>query len=294
MVDEARYLDHAVIAVEDLGAAEALFRKLGFTTAPVGVHPFGTHNVNIYLGNCFMIELLAVRDLATYREANACQNTFTVNDAAFRQSHHRPGISHVVVTTDDAAADHARFEREGVLGGPIVEFTRDFLDPAGAQSTVSVCLVFATPQAAKDVFWFTCENVESPALDNKALLKHRNGVTGIRAVIGMSDEPESQHAFLETVCQSKVNQTEGSGLEIAFPNGYYRLCRPSEVSAEFGLTTLDSDTNDNHLGLVLNVDDIDQTGAYLRDAQVAFTKHANRLVLKPFGGSYPILVFENE
>lgn len=294
MADETKHLDHAVIAVDDLGEAEALFRKLGFTTAPVGVHPFGTHNVNVYLSNGFMIELLAVRDFATYREANACQNTFTNNDKAFRQSHHRPGISHVVVTADDAAADHARFERAGFLGGPAVEFTRDFLEPAGAQSSVSVRLAFATPHVSKDVFWCSCENVESPALDNEALLKHRNGVTGLRAVIGMSDAPESQDSFLEIVCQSKVSKTEGGGLEVAFPNGCYRLCRPSEIGTELGLTTLDVDTDEKHLGLVLNVEDIDQTAAYLSDALVTFTKHTNRLVLKPFGGSYPILAFESE
>ena len=39
-----RGLDHLVLTVRDLDAAEARFRALGFTLTPRAHHPFGTSN----------------------------------------------------------------------------------------------------------------------------------------------------------------------------------------------------------------------------------------------------------
>jgi catechol 2,3-dioxygenase-like lactoylglutathione lyase family enzyme len=54
--------DHIVVAVKDLDKAIATYRTgLGFTVAPGGAHPTGTHNAVVHFG-LFYVELLAVRD----------------------------------------------------------------------------------------------------------------------------------------------------------------------------------------------------------------------------------------
>ncbi len=62
MAAQADRFDHAVIAVQDLDAAMAAYRDLGFAVTPGGKHTGrGTHNAIIRFGLDYL-ELLAVYD----------------------------------------------------------------------------------------------------------------------------------------------------------------------------------------------------------------------------------------
>ena len=54
-----RGIDHIVIAVPDLAAAQRAYEALGFVVVPGGRHPVGTHNALIALGDGSYIELIA-------------------------------------------------------------------------------------------------------------------------------------------------------------------------------------------------------------------------------------------
>lgn len=294
MPDGGRNLDHAVIAVNDLCAAGELFRKLGFTTAPMGVHPFGTRNINVYLDNGFMIELLSVHEPNLYQEANGRHNTFTKNDQAFRVTNHVPGISHLVVTTSDALRDHARFENAGVTGGPLVEFKRDFVDSNATKSSISVRLAFATPSGNVAAYWFSCEDIDAPSFETRALLKHNNGVTGIQCAIGVADDPLHYVPFLENVCQAVALRCEDGAIKIPLLNGSYRLCYHSKFTHKFGIKDSGNSWQFAHVGLVLNVGDLKNTAAYFRSAGVRYYAKHGRLVVRPFDRDVPILIFQQE
>ncbi|MEQ9568159.1 MAG: VOC family protein, partial [Pseudomonadales bacterium] len=55
----SRSIDHLVLCVNDLDAAIAAYRQLGFTVTPRANHPFGTGNALIQLNGMY-IELLSV------------------------------------------------------------------------------------------------------------------------------------------------------------------------------------------------------------------------------------------
>ena len=56
-----RGIDHLVLGVHDLDKARDTYARLGFTTTPRAIHPFGTGNSLVQLQGNFL-ELLAVVD----------------------------------------------------------------------------------------------------------------------------------------------------------------------------------------------------------------------------------------
>src|SRR5262250_3544405 len=57
-------IDHLVIAVPELAKAATAYRELGFTVAPGGRHPVGTHNALIAFDDGAYLELVSF-----YRES---------------------------------------------------------------------------------------------------------------------------------------------------------------------------------------------------------------------------------
>jgi len=60
-VSNLRGIDHLVIAVKDLPSARDRFSRFGFSTTPLGKHPWGTANHLVQFSRNF-IELVGVVD----------------------------------------------------------------------------------------------------------------------------------------------------------------------------------------------------------------------------------------
>jgi AcrR family transcriptional regulator len=177
-----RALDHCVLPTADLDVAAARLGALGFTVAPMGVHPFGTANHCIYFDDGAFLEMLAVADPTVATAAAAAGNVFVDHDRAFRQQVGEEGFSALVLQTADARRDHARFVSAGVSAGDVLDFSRAFIDPAGNRGEASFRLAFARYADAQDVLVFTCQRVGVPNVDRRALQRHENGAVGIVSV----------------------------------------------------------------------------------------------------------------
>jgi hypothetical protein len=138
-----RLLDHCVLPVPSLAVARKRYEALGFTVAPQGTHPFGTINSCVYFADDTFLEPLAVGDAAKVRDAIGSRNVFVARDALYRQAIGEDGFSALVFKTDDAKADHAGFEEADVSAGPVLDFSRAFVDPTGKSGKVSFRLAFA-------------------------------------------------------------------------------------------------------------------------------------------------------
>src|SRR5262245_2548519 len=125
-------IDHLVLPTADLRVAAARLSALGFTVAPVGVHPFGTTNCCVYLAGGTFLEPLAIGDAAAAALAVRAGNVFVSRDAAFRMHDGQEGFSAIVFGTANAVADHERFNRHGISAGEMLEFSRPFVDAAGS------------------------------------------------------------------------------------------------------------------------------------------------------------------
>ena len=166
----ARPLDHVVLPVADLAIARERHELLGFKVAPIGVHPFGTENACVFFKDGTFLEPLAIGQRETAEAASLAGNVFTARDAAFRFRKGAEGFSAVVMGSDDAAGDHAQFEKAGISAGGILDFGRDFVTPEGQASRMDFRLAFAADLRSPDSFFFTCQRINVPKADRSALI----------------------------------------------------------------------------------------------------------------------------
>lgn len=270
--------DHFVLVTEELEDARAHYRKMGFTVAPNGVHPFGTYNANMYFSDGPMIETLAIMDAGACSEAIAGGNTFVANDAAFRAAVGSSGFSHIVLTSEDADADHAGFQTDGVSGGDLVSFTRKFEQPDGSLGTVSVKLAFAKPPETRAAFYFTCEDIIMPDVDRSLLLEHANGALGAKRVISCAANPSRYAEFLEGLFGEDAVYADDDGVDGTVANGRASIVTPDVLAREYGVPHGQDRPDLLHRGLVFAVEDIKRTETLFTENEVAFNRHNDRLV----------------
>ena len=279
-----RSIDHYVLAVPDLATVRERYRRLGFTVALDGVHPFGTHNANMYFRGGPMVESLTMEHRGRYEQAVRDGNTFVANDAAFRATNGDDGFSHIVVTSEDADRDHADYLARGVSGGDLVVFTRDFEQPDGSIDTVSAKLAFATHPSAPSAFFFSCEDVIVPAVDRSSLLDHPNGAIGVVRAVSSTAAPTDYSDFMARLIGHAPVRTEEDTVEWQLPNGMVSVSTPAELKREFGTALTMRESELRHFALIFAVEDLDQTDDLLeRNDQQFLRKDENLVAVMPGG-----------
>jgi catechol 2,3-dioxygenase-like lactoylglutathione lyase family enzyme len=115
-------IDHLMICVPDLARGTELYKKMGFNVQPGGVHPGkGTHNA-IAFNDPDYLELLAIRDPAEERAADAGAGSWGRNLAGFIAA--GGGIRFAILQSDDLAADVAAMRSRGVEVSDVVDGRR--------------------------------------------------------------------------------------------------------------------------------------------------------------------------
>ena len=164
-------IDHLVIAVPDLEAAVADYRRLGFTVVPGGRHPgVGTYNALIAFADTSYIELIG------FYEARDDHRWW----APLQRG---GGLVDFCLQTDDLAGDAQALRRAGVdIGDPE---PRDRTRPDG----VEVRWEFALARGPhRGVAPFVIADVTGRDVRVPAERTHANGATGIgRVTIAVRD-----------------------------------------------------------------------------------------------------------
>jgi hypothetical protein len=278
----ARPIDHCVLPTADLAVARARLTALGFTVASDALHPFGTANCCVFLGDGTYLEPLAVADTEQAAAASRDGNVFTARDASYRRRLGQEGFSGLVFRTNDADADNREFVAAGISAGDELGFSRPFVDASGHQDIASFKLAFAADPRSHDAFFFTCERVNAPAVDRSALQSHANGVRRIKAVVLEARFPSEFGGFLQQVAGVAPIDTP-DGLCFRVPNGDILVRRSRQPSLDQGLRLVD---------IVFGVDDVPSVATLLAAAGIAFHEDAGRIALGPAPGQGAVFVFE--
>jgi hypothetical protein len=287
----ARAIDHLVLPTSSLNTARERLTKLGFTVAPVGVHPFGTANCCVYFKDDTFIEPLVQQQPAAIGEAVEACNMFVIRDEAYRSRRGQEGFSAVVFRTDDATADHAAFEHSPYACGPMLEFSRDFVDATGKADKAIFRLAFAADPTAPDFFLFTCQRVASPKVDRSALQDHSNGVTRIKSVILAAPEPSHVDHFIRTISRFEEVEVPNRKLVYQLANASLEAMTNQNLIHFFGVPS----TEDRGLQarvVVFGVSDVKATEHLLKSRGVACEKFAERLCVHPAPGQGAVFAFE--
>ncbi len=230
----SRAIDHLVLAVSDLATARARLGSLGFTVAPDARHPFGTENACVFLKDGTYLEPLAIGAEADSLDTARAGNVFTARDRAFRFRHADEGLEAVVFQTADARADHEDYVSAGFSGGAMLEFSRPFRTPDGAESEASFRLAFAADLRSPDFYAFTCQRMNTPAADRAPLMAHENGVIGLAAVTLCEPHPQDYADFLGVASRGGLPERISGGLDMRAGNAGLCVVTHAEFEARFG------------------------------------------------------------
>ncbi|RWC28940.1 MAG: VOC family protein [Mesorhizobium sp.] len=281
-------LDHLVLPTASLDVARARLVSLGFVVAPTGIHPFGTENCCVFLEDGTYLEPLGVGNGQAVAKAIADGNVFVARDRAYRDRCGSEGFSALVLGTENADADHARYIEAGLSAGDMLSFSRAFTDAAGKSDTASFKLAFASGTGATDAFLFACERIYAPKVDRTALQIHPNGATGIIEVVAVSNEPSKQHRLISIATRSPETG-QGSSTAFGLPNATLTLLDPVAFETRFGIPA-GAPSELRFAGIVFSV--LAGTVAKLLAAStVEHDIRGNDIVVRPASGQGATFIF---
>lgn len=286
-----RALDHLVLPVGDLDTARARLSRLGFTVASDARHPFGTENACVFFADDTYLEPLAVGSREDCLEATRIGNVFVARDQAYR-FRRGEGLSALVVKTEDASADDARYRNEGFNAGSVLEFSRRFRFPDGRTADGAFRLAFAADLRAPDFFAFACQRINPLPADRGALLVHANGVTGLRRVVLVEENPSDFQYLLETVLDQRNVAAHSFGLSLDTANAAVDVLTPDGFRAHYGAAITLPERGLIGAAVVLAVTDLGVTEACLAANGVSYHQTGARLVVAPEKGQGVTFAFE--
>lgn len=257
MANHITGLDHAVIAVGDLDAAAAVFRRLGFALTPKGNLPewAAANYCAMFAGD--YIELLA----AAGDGPEAAQLTaFTAG---------RDGLMSVSLGSDNGAAAAEALRKAG-LAVPVPRSLSRKLDDG---TTLMFSEVPLPADATPGVPLRVVQHITAERERNPQWLGHANGAFAIASVTAIVPEPPALTAAWDVVFGPHTAVLTDETVTVHTGRGLIYLTRPDE------LTQLHPDAELDELppapalvALAVKVADTDRAAAVLKTNGVAFSR----------------------
>jgi catechol 2,3-dioxygenase-like lactoylglutathione lyase family enzyme len=223
-------LDHVVHAVRDLAAAAELYRRLGFTVGARNRHAWGTHNHLVQLPG-FFVELLTVAEPEKLGSDGFSALFGTFNRIFLKD---QEGLSLLILESDDAATDAARFRSAGIGVSDAMRFEREGKRPDGAAVKVGFSLAFARDAKAAAVGFAVCQQHFPENFWDPAFQQHGNTASGIDAAVLVAENPSEHRAFLSAFAGVRDLSVTSSGITASTPRGDISVMEPAAFRSRFG------------------------------------------------------------
>lgn len=287
-----RGIDHLVLCVDDLEAAEGFYRRLGFTTTPRAAHPFGTGNVLAQLQGNY-IELLSVVAPGKIVPAAPGGFSFGAFNQAFLET--RPGFSMLALASDDARRDHAEFVAKGLDTYPPFDFARQATLPDGRRATVAFSLVFVTDARMPTAAFFVCQHHTPEHFWKPDYQRHANGAVAVNEVVMVAAEPESLADLFSRLHGRDAVTVEPGRLAVATGRAGVTVLSPARCGERFPVGMIArAPATPYFVGYRVAVADLDRAAAVLQKNAVAFRTDAGRLQVGPAAAFGAVVEFAAE
>jgi hypothetical protein len=229
----ARPLDHLVLGTHELDQLAGEFESLGFRVGARNRHPWGTENRLIQLADDTFLELITVgegAEVPPHQTGHFSFGAFVAEGIA-----REPGLSMMVLKSDDAKADARRFAHDGIGAFAPFEFGRKGQRADGSEVELAFTLAFARARELPECGFFVCqqhfpENFWSPALQ-----QHANGASGIARVTLVAENPSDHHVFLSAFAGSRELRATSSGISVACGSTLVEIVMPETFRFHYGL-----------------------------------------------------------
>lgn len=172
-------LDHAVIAVRDLDAAQDTYTRMGFTLAPRGLHSTGSSNHNIMVGPDNYFELLSVP------RPNPMQSFF------YEFNQIGDGLAALAFTGTDSRAAGGALREKGFEPAEPLTLSRE-VTQGSRQGRASFTITNLAPATTPGVQVFLCQHHTRELVWLPELMQHANGAHAVAAAAFIADNVAHQ------------------------------------------------------------------------------------------------------
>ena len=258
-------IDHPLILVRDIEAAQLFYTRLGFTMTPVGQHPWGTST------SLAVLERSALELMGVYDESLI--DALAVD--GFRFGRHmrdalavREGLSLVALHSRDAAGDGAELAGRGVPSQGAIMFRRKVKPPGGDWDEAVVSLWVLLDPALPRVSHFLAQQHKPELLWVPDWMRHANGARHVAAVTYVADDPAPLMERLNRLFGAGADTA--SGWEVSTGQGVFRVVTPGAWQAAYPGVPMPSLTPGEPGGAAIDVTvaDLAAARALLRAASI--------------------------
>lgn len=199
MKHAVRGLDHVVVMVDGIDAAEAMYAKLGFQVQPRGFHKkLGTAN-HLMIFDTDYFEILGIVEDT---EFNAERREW-LRDGG--------GLANVALATDGADLAFDAFKAAGLQPDAPLFFDRA-VEIAGKTEHAQFRTVRIPKAHMPVVGFFVCEHLTPQFVYRSEWARHPNGARGILGVTVIAEQPAEWAAELEKYFGKDAVRGEGGGI----------------------------------------------------------------------------------
>jgi hypothetical protein len=261
-------LDHVVVMVDGIDAAEAAYKKLGFQVQPRGFHrKLGTAN-HLMIFDTDYFEILGVVEDT---EFNAERREWLKQGG---------GLANVALATDGADLAFDAFKQTGLQPDAPLFFDRA-VEVAGKIEQAQFRTVRIPKTHMPVVGFFVCEHLTPQLVYRGEWAKHPNGARGILGVTVIAEQPAQWIPELEKYFGPGAVKREGDGLVVDTGTQPVRYLDRRGYTARYPGVALVR-PGDHPALLSLRVDSLAACEALLRQNGVAFVRpDAGRLIVPP-------------
>jgi hypothetical protein len=216
-------LDHCILLVRDLDAADRQMARLGFRPTPRGIHSahMGTGNSTIVL-----------EDRLTYIELMGVLSPTPANAAQRAALDRRQGPYGIAFKSDDAQAAARRFAELGIGDGEAVAFSRPVVLPEGTREA-AFTVARTRPGATPGAWLFVCQHHTPELVWRQDRLEQANGVTELLEVVGVADDLDLVARTYGALLGDRVSR-HAKGVEIPTGTAVISFLLPEAMAERFG------------------------------------------------------------
>ena len=271
-------LDHVVVMVDGIDAAEAAYRKLGFQVQPRGFHKkLGTAN-HLMIFDTDYFEILGIVEDT---EFNAERREWLKDGG---------GLANVALATEGADVAFEAFKAAGLNPDAPLFFDRA-VEIAGKTELAKFRTVRIPKTNMPVVGFFVCEHLTPEFVYRPEWAAHPNGARGILGVTVIAEQPAKWIPELEKYFGSDSVKREGDGLVVDTGTQPIRYMTPKDYAVRYpGITPVRP--GDHPALLTIRVENLAACEALLKKNGVNFLKpDSGRLVVPPSEAAHLTLEF---
>lgn len=271
-------LDHVVVMVDGIDAAQAAYQRLGFQVQPRGFHKkLGTANHLMIFDNDYFEILGIVEDT----EFNAERRQWLKSGG---------GLANVALATDGADLAHQAFQAAGLQPDAPLSFDRAVeIDGRTEQARFRTVRIPKTHMPV--VGFFVCEHVTPQFVYRPEWTRHPNGARSILGVTVIAEQPTKWIGTLEKYFGAGAVRRDGEGLVVDTGTQPVRYMSRAAYAARYpGIVPVRSD--DHPALLRVRVENLSACEALLKGNGVKVLRpDGERLLVSPAEAAHLTLEF---